>query len=104
MSSGRGYAAGVTVPMLRYAVLRIALFLVVLLALHAVGMGGWLLLLVAAFVSVLLSYVLLARQREAVAVALAERTEARLAATPDEVAEDAEADRLEHDRRDPSDE
>lgn len=79
--------------MLRYAVLRIGLFVVVLLLLYVAGARDLLLLLLAAVISLALSYVLLGRQRAAVAEALAARTEARLRATPrDEEAEDAEAD------------
>ena len=59
--------------MITYSLLRLALFAAALLVLWLVGMGGWLLVLVAVVVAFALSYVLLGRQRDAAARWLADR-------------------------------
>ena len=82
-----------------YSVLRLALFGLALLGLWAAGMGGWLRVVVAAFVAWALSYLVLAGPRDAAALWLAERAErgrtsgARFTAgvESDAEAEDAEA-------------
>lgn len=87
-------------PLVTYSVLRLALFGVALLGLWAAGMGGWLLVVVAAFVAWALSYVVLARPRDAAALWLAGRAARRrtsgarfsAAVESDAAAEDAEAD------------
>ena len=63
---------------LRYTVLRLGIFVVCLVVARAVGAVGWLALLIAAVVSVLLSLVLLRRQREQMAVALQRRIDGRI--------------------------
>ena len=81
-----------------YSVLRLGLFALALLGLWAAGMGGWLLVVVAAVAAGALSYVLLGSQRTAAAVWIAER---RAATRPrfspgveaDAAAEDAEVQR-----------
>ena len=86
-------------PLVVYSLLRFALFVVALLALAATSMGGWLLVVVAAFVAWALSYVLLAGRRDAAALWIAERAAQRRASgvrfsagvESDAVAEDAEA-------------
>jgi mannitol-specific phosphotransferase system IIBC component len=68
---------------LRYTVLRLGIFAVCLIVARAVGAVGWLALLIAAVVSVLLSLVLLRRQREQMALALQRRVEHRVEARQD---------------------
>jgi len=65
---------------LRYTVLRLGLFFLSLVALRLLGASGWLMVGGAAVVSVLLSLVLLRRQREQMAVALQQRIDGRIAA------------------------
>ena len=85
-------------PVIVYSVLRLGLFALALLGLWAAGMGGWLLVVVAAVAAGALSYVLLGRQRTAAAIWIAER---RAATRPrfspgveaDAAAEDAESQR-----------
>lgn len=60
-------------PVILYSVLRLGLFALALLGLWAAGMGGWLLVVVAAVAAGALSYVLLGRQRTAAAIWIAER-------------------------------
>lgn len=86
-------------PIVTYSLLRLGLFAAALLALWFAGMGGWLLVLVAAVVAWALSYVFLGRQRTAAAVWIAERrgaapTRPRFSrgVEADAAAEDAEAD------------
>ena len=67
-----------TVPLLRYTVLRLALFVASLGVFGLLGVRGVALLLLSALVSLGLSYVLLRRQRDAVATVLAERSRNRL--------------------------
>lgn len=64
---------------LRYSVLRLALFAAVLLVLLWLGMNPWLSPLLAAFAAWGLSYVLLPGPRDAAAVQIAERAAARRA-------------------------
>lgn len=61
--------------MLTYSLLRFGLFAGALIALWAAGMGGWLLVVVAAVVAWALSYVLLGGPRTAAATWIAERRE-----------------------------
>jgi hypothetical protein len=104
----------VTTAFLRYTLLRLALFAVVLAGLAAAGARGLLLLALSLASSMALSYLLLRRQRDALATAIAERAEQRRAAEPedagadrrparglaaDEAAEDAEADAIHAARR-----
>jgi Protein of unknown function (DUF4229) len=60
-------------PLLKFTVLRLALFVAALAALALLGARGWLLLLLAAVVSLALSYVLLRGPREELASSLAQR-------------------------------
>ena len=87
--------------LLRYTVLRLAVFVASLLLLALGGARGILLLVLATAVSAALSYLLLRGPRSALSAALEDRTRRRLearAARPatglraDEAAEDAEAD------------
>jgi hypothetical protein len=64
---------------LRYSVLRLGLFAVALVGLLLAGMNPWLSPLLAAFIAWGLSYVLLPRARDAAALEVAERVEARRA-------------------------
>ena len=66
-------------PFLIYSVLRIALIVVVGLALYLVGMRGWLLGVVAILLALLVSYLALSRQREAAALYIATRRTQRQA-------------------------
>lgn len=105
-------------PVAVYSALRLGLFLVAMLVLRVLGVGGLLSLVLALVLSMMLSFVILRRQRDAVTLALmnrkggaagqapaapapapaprrrrfADRFADRLAA--DAAAEDAEADRL----------
>ncbi len=92
-----------TTAFLRYTLMRLALFAVALLGLAGLGARGLLLVVLAIAVSMALSYLLLRRQRDALATAIAARIEHREAArgdtqparpapgpTSDEAAEDAE--------------
>ncbi len=65
---------------LRYTAMRLGIFVVCLVLAAALGARTWLALLIAAVVSVLLSLLLLRKQREAMALALQQRVEARVAA------------------------
>lgn len=85
--------------MVVYSLLRLGLLAAALVALWAVGLGGWLLVVVAAVVAWALSYVLLGGPRDRAALWVAERARARRSGprfTPgvesDAAAEDAEAD------------
>src|SRR5665647_3205683 len=86
-----------------YSVLRLGLFALALPGLWAAGMGGWLLVVVAAVAAGALSYVLLGRQRTAAAIWIAERragTGPRFSpgVEADAAAEDAEAQQPPGDR------
>ena len=88
-------------PYLKYTVLRLGDFVIALLVLIQLGAHGWLALGLAAVISVLLSLLLLRRQREEMAADIQRRIEARTAAPraarfgkaydADNDAEDAEA-------------
>jgi len=67
------------VPFIIYSALRIALIVVVGVALYLVGMRGWLLGVVAILVALLVSYLALSRQREAAALYIATRRTRRQA-------------------------
>ncbi|ADG75615.1 conserved hypothetical protein [Cellulomonas flavigena DSM 20109] len=82
-------------PVLVYSLLRAALFLAATGLLWWAGMRSWLAPVLGAVVAWALSYVLLARQRDAAARHLAQRAEGRRAARGSDVdaaAEDAEAE------------
>ena len=64
-------------PFIIYSALRIALIVVVGVALYLVGMRGWLLGVVAILVALLVSYLALSRQREAAALYVATRRSQR---------------------------
>lgn len=66
-------------PVAVYSALRVGLFLAVLLVLRVMGVGGVLSLLVAVVVSMLLSFLVLRRQRDAVTRALMARQQGRAA-------------------------
>lgn len=84
-------------PVIIYSVLRLGLFALALVGLWLAGMGGWLLVLVAAVVAWALSYAVLGRRRDAAARWLAERRGSRPRFSPvlesDAAAEDAAAER-----------
>lgn len=87
-------------PLVVYSALRLALFAAALGVLWWVGMGGWLAVVVAALIAGAMSYVVLARPRDAAARWLAERAESRrrtgqrfpAGVEADAAAEDAEVD------------
>lgn len=88
-------------PVVTYTALRLGLLAAAAVVLYLLGMRGWLLVLVAALVGWGLSYLLLARQRDAAARSLAARDARRRAARgtdEDTLAEDAEADAADEDR------
>jgi hypothetical protein len=60
-------------PVIIYSVLRLGLFALALVGLMLAGMGGWLLILVAALVAWAVSYALLGSRRDAAALWIAER-------------------------------
>jgi hypothetical protein len=64
-------------PVAVYSALRLGLFIAALLVLRLVGVGGLLSLVLALVVSMLLSFVVLRRQRDAVTLALMDRHERR---------------------------
>jgi hypothetical protein len=69
----------VHLALIKYSVLRLALFVGSLIVLYAVGVRrSWLMLLLAAGISLALSYLLLGKQRDAVAQGIAERVNSRL--------------------------
>lgn len=96
--SGQGYAEQVHLALIKYSVLRLALFVGSLIVLYAIGVrASIVLLLLPAVISLVLSYLLLAKQRDAVALALSERISGRLErrqglGQSDEDAEDADVD------------
>jgi len=67
-------------PVAVYSALRVGLFLVVVLVLRLLGVGGVLSLVIAVVVAMLLSFLVLRRQRDAVTRALMARDRARKAA------------------------
>ena len=86
-------------PVAVYSALRVGLFLVVVLVLRVLGVGGVLALVIAVVVAMLLSFLVLRRQRDAVTRALMARDRARKAAGRprrrsfgDRLAEDAAAE------------
>ena len=84
--------------LLKYSVLRLALFVASLGLLSLVGFRGVLLAVLAAAISLVLSYILLRRQRDQVAVAIEHRVRERTAnrrpsaAERDAAVEDAAAE------------
>ena len=66
-------------PLLKFTVLRLALFVAALGVLYVIGARDWLLLLLAAFVSLALSYVLLRSPREELAASIEQRAGQRAA-------------------------
>lgn len=88
--------------MVTYSLLRLGVFVLALAGLLLAGMGGWLLVVVAAVVAAALSYVLFGRQRVAAAQWIADRRAPGAprfsrAVEEDAAAEDAIADHL-HER------
>ena len=84
-------------PVVSFSILRLALFAAVLAVLYALGARGLLLLVLAAVISLALSYVLLAGPRAAVTRTIAKRAAGRRSGTgrrtgDDEAAEDEEAE------------
>lgn len=94
--------------MVIYSVLRLAIFGVLLLLLTWAGMRGWLLVLVAALLAFLVSYLVLRKPREAAATYLADRA-AHRARTGERFAREIEDDAAIEDaavdaaKRDPED-
>jgi predicted membrane metal-binding protein len=83
----------VHLALIKYSVMRLALFVASLVLLWAVGVRQSILMLVlAAAISLALSYVLLRRQRDDLARAIAERTQARLDRHPGFAQADADAE------------
>jgi hypothetical protein len=69
----------VHLALVKYSVLRLALFVASLVVLYAVGVRESILMVVlAAFISLALSYLLLRKQRDAVALALSQRISSRI--------------------------
>jgi len=66
-------------PLLKFSALRIALFVAALAVLYVIGARDWLLLLLAALVSLALSYVLLRAPREELAASIEQRAQQRAA-------------------------
>ena len=64
-------------PFAVYSLQRLGLFVVALLALWALHLGGWLLVVLAAFLAWALSYLLLAGPRDRAALWVAQRVEGR---------------------------
>ena len=99
--------AGSVLPLVKYVLLRLALFVVAVTLLGVLGAGRELALVGGVLISALLSYVLMRRMRDAATVAVVDRVQARSerrrAARVDEDAlvEDAQVDEALHeaDRR-----
>ncbi|WP_066582277.1 DUF4229 domain-containing protein [Cellulomonas timonensis] len=90
-------------PVVTYTLWRLGLFAAALALLVWVGMGSWLAIVVAAIIAWALSYVLMGNQRDAAALHLAKRAEARAArsgssAPRDADVEDAALDAAERER------
>ncbi|MCK9792716.1 DUF4229 domain-containing protein [Isoptericola sp. 4D.3] len=64
-------------PLVMYTVWRILLFVAALVLGYALGLGGWLLVLVAAVVAFAVSYLALSKPRDAAARWLAEKDQRR---------------------------
>ncbi|WP_311836002.1 DUF4229 domain-containing protein [Cellulomonas fimi] len=64
-------------PIVTYSALRLGLFAVCVAVLYWIGLGSWLLVLVAAFAAWGISYVVLAKPRDKAALYIAERVERR---------------------------
>jgi hypothetical protein len=79
------------VPLAVFSALRLGLFVVALVLLRAVGMRGWLLVVVATVAAWAVSYALLTRQRDAAALWLADREARREAARANPRGIDADA-------------
>ena len=84
-------------PVISYSVARLGLFALALVGLWLAGMGGWLLVLVAALVAWAVSYALLGARRDAAALWIAgrrgaERPRFGAAVEADAAAEDAAAE------------
>lgn len=96
--------------LIKYTALRLALFVVSLIVLYAIGVRRSILMLVlAALISLALSYLLLAKQRDAVALAISERISGRIdqrsgLGQADADAEDADVTAAERARRPESEE
>lgn len=76
-------------PVAKYTLLRLGLFVAALAVLYALGGDGWLVLLLAAVISLGLSYLLLRRQREEMAEQIADRIQERHLRTSGGPKEDA---------------
>lgn len=76
-SPARTTLVHVQLAILKYSVLRLALFVACLGLLHLVGVGGLLLPVLAAVISLALSYVLLRRHRDQLALAIDRRVHER---------------------------
>ena len=78
--SGPGYAGPVHLALIKYSVLRLALFVGSLMLLYAMGVRGSIVMLVlAAGISLALSYLLLSKQRAEVAQGISDRIGDRVA-------------------------
>jgi hypothetical protein len=64
---------GVMRATMSYTILRLLLFFAAILALHFAGVGGLLLIALAAVISALISYVVLSRLRDSMSAALSGR-------------------------------
>ncbi|BDZ41298.1 hypothetical protein GCM10025865_05970 [Paraoerskovia sediminicola] len=78
-------------PLVLYSVLRLLLFAVALGGLYLAGLRGWLLVVVAAAIALMVSYLALARPRDAASRYLAQKQEARSARTARGAASDVDA-------------
>ena len=81
-------------PILRYNVLRLGLLVAFFALFYLLGAGGFVLVVGAVLASGVASYFLLARQREAMVVALKERVQARQAKAAAREAREDEYDDL----------
>lgn len=87
------------VPFLKYTVLRLGLFVVCLVLLRLAGAGGLLLLVLAAGVSMALSFLLLRRPREELAAVVHTRVQRRVAQRQPPGADEDYEDRADDERR-----
>jgi len=64
---------GVMRATLSYTILRLLLFFAAILALYFAGVGGYMLVILAALISALISYVVLSRFRDSMSISLTSR-------------------------------
>ena len=80
-------------PLVKYSLIRIGLFAIVLAVLLLVGVPGWLAAIAAALVALSVAYIFFRRQRDAAIAALRKKSDASAVATGDSVSDEQAEDR-----------